>query len=240
MVGLRDGRGRGREPYVIPRTAGSPQCGSERSGSLVSLRTVRPTGIRAGQRIAGLAVAGLAMAALLTGCSAEEQQASTDLPPAPSSSAEPTPELPPLGPADFPVPDEARVQDEAGAEAFLEYYVELINRQTAIPDGAPLRDLGPDCNECQRIAARLDEAASAQQAFRGGRISLTGDAGWAVSGAEARASFYVRVAPGAQMHRNGSAVAGTVSVLQKKLPSAAILRWSDARRTWLVSAVNFG
>jgi len=63
-------------------------------------------------------VAGLAAGvALLGGCS-EKQEASDTLPNA--GAAEPSEaELPPLGPADLPMPDEARTKDAAGAVAFV-------------------------------------------------------------------------------------------------------------------------
>ena len=62
-----------------------------------------------------LAVCLLAGAAVLAGCS-DMQEASESLPS--TSSAAPTEdELPPLGPEDLPMPDEARTQDAAGAEA---------------------------------------------------------------------------------------------------------------------------
>jgi hypothetical protein len=81
------------------------------------------------------AVAGLVVATdLLTGCS-EKQEASTTLPT--TSAAETTEVLPQLGPADFPVPDEARTKDAAGADAFLRYYIELSNRQQELLDGDP-------------------------------------------------------------------------------------------------------
>ena len=106
----------------------------------------------------------------LTGCSAK-QEASDTLPTASETpSAE---ELPPLGPADFPVPAEARTKDAAGAEAFLRYYIELLNRQQAIPAGQPLRDLSPECDTCLRIARAFDEAAAAARtghATRAGRL----------------------------------------------------------------------
>ena len=50
---------------------------------------------------------------LLGGCS-EKQEANDTLPSA--SAAETTEALPEVGPADFPVPDEARTKDAAGAE----------------------------------------------------------------------------------------------------------------------------
>ena len=72
-------------------------------------------------------VVGLVLAtALLSGCSEKDEANST----LPSTSAAATTEaLPPVGPADFPVPDEARTKDAAGAEAFLYYWIDLLNRQ---------------------------------------------------------------------------------------------------------------
>lgn len=78
----------------------------------------------------------LAGSVLLTGC-AEKQEASTSLPttaPAPTTEA-----LPPLGPADMPMPAEAREQTVDGAEAFTEYYVELYNHALRTLDTTHLR-----------------------------------------------------------------------------------------------------
>jgi hypothetical protein len=107
--------------------------------------------------------------ALLAGCS--EKQEANDTLPSPSA-AETTEELPAVGPADFPVPDEARTKDAAGAEAFLRYYIELINRQQGSLDGEPLRDLGPKCQECLRVARNFDEVAATGQRYEGGEITL--------------------------------------------------------------------
>src|SRR5215210_8885795 len=95
---------------------------------------------------------------LLTSCT-EKTEANQTLPT--TSAAPTTEELPSVGPADFPVPDEARTKDAAGAEAFLRYYIDLLNRQQAIPAGQPLRDLSPECGTCQRIARAFDDAAAA-------------------------------------------------------------------------------
>src|SRR5918993_1524107 len=78
-----------------------------------------------------LAAGFLVVTAVLTGCS-EKQEANTTLPS--TSAAETTEALPELGPADFPVPDEARTKDAAGAEAFLRYYIGLINRTSDVLD----------------------------------------------------------------------------------------------------------
>ena len=90
-----------------------------------------------------------------------------------------------LGPADFPVPDEARTKDAAGAEAFLRYYIDLLNRQRPLLDGQPLRDLGPECHEClasRRTSMRqpppdtTTKAASSLSMTSSSR-NLNGDAG---------------------------------------------------------------
>ena len=181
---------------------------------------------------------GLVGVSVLAGCSAEGQQASTELPPASSTSAEPTPELPPLGPADFPVPDEARVQDEAGAEAFLRYYIDLINRQQAIPNGEPLRILGPDCGDCQRVARQYDEVAAAGQRDEGGALSITTDPGVRVTDDEARVSFIVRVEGIRLVEASGEPVEGASFDPQPRVPSGALLVWSDEAQSWFMRTLT--
>ena len=112
----------------------------------------------------------LAGAALLSGC-AEKQQANESLP---SASASPTEEaLPPLGPEDLPMPAEARTQDAAGAEAFVRYYIELINRTSDVMDAQPLRDFSDGCADCNRIANSVEEDAAAGYEYEGGGITIT-------------------------------------------------------------------
>src|SRR5215204_764359 len=76
------------------------------------------------------AAAGLVVVTALVGGCSEKQEANATLPS--TSAAETTEALPEVGPADFPVPDEARTKDATGADAFARYYIELINRQQAI------------------------------------------------------------------------------------------------------------
>ena len=137
-------------------------------------------------------------AALLTGCS-EKQEASETLPS--SSAAETSEELPEIGPADFPVPDEARTKDASGAEAFVLYYVELLNRQQAVPTGEALRDLGPECQECLRIAQNLDESKAASRRYEGGELAIVGEFGTAVTGESANLSFIARIEAGVELGR---------------------------------------
>ena len=196
--------------------------------------------IRAGQRLVGLTAVAVATLGMATGCSADEQQASTELPSASSTSAEPTPDLPPLGPKDFPVPEEARVQDEAGAEAFLRYYVDLINQQQAIPSGEGLRALGPDCTDCLRIARLYDEAAQAGQTIRGGQLSVTTEPGVSVDGDEARISFIARVEAVSTLNASGEVVPDTAYEAEPRLPSGMNLMWSEEQQCWVVTALTIG
>ena len=109
----------------------------------------------------------LAGAAMLTGCS-EKQEASESLPT--TSSAEPTEDaLPPLGPEDLPMPDEARTQDAAGAEAFVRYYIELINRTSTVMDAQPLRNLSDGCRDCDRIAGSIEDRCRKRESAIGRR-----------------------------------------------------------------------
>src|SRR4051794_21315586 len=103
-----------------------PQAGS---GGVPGLRSLPGIGEHNGRtrvrRRSLRMVAGLAVATALLGGCATKHEASDTLPSASESSASPS--LAQLGPADFPVPDEARTQDAAGAEAALRYYLDLID-----------------------------------------------------------------------------------------------------------------
>src|SRR4051812_36119498 len=103
--------------------------------------------------------AGLVVAAtLVTGCS-EKHEASKTLPT--SRAVESTPELPPLGPDDMPMPEEARTQDAAGAEAFVHYYFDLLNRSLNDMDPQYLRFFArEDCRTCERIATETEDDAA--------------------------------------------------------------------------------
>jgi hypothetical protein len=189
-------------------------------------------------RLVRAAVVGVLVGtALLSGC-AEKQEARDTLP---TASAAPTTEtLPEFGPADFPVPDEARTKDEAGVEAFARYYVELLNRQQAIPAGQPLRDLGPECQDCLRIAQQLDEAAAAGQRLDGGEVSMVGEPGITLRGETANCNFIARIEAGAAYDTTGALVPETQFDAEDRVPSGFELVWSESDDSWLVSGAFFG
>ena len=182
------------------------------------------------------AIALLVTTAVLSGCT-QKHEASTALPT--TSAAETTESLPTVGPADFPVPDEARTKDAAGAEAFLRYYVDLSNRQQERLDGQPLRDLGPDCQECLRIAQNFDEVAAAGQKYEGGKITINSLAAPLLQGDKAVISFGARQEAVRLVDQNGDPVDSGLPLLSNQ-SSGITLGWSSEAKCWLVNGLNIG
>lgn len=183
-------------------------------------------------------VAGVLVGTLLvSGCS-EKQEANETLPS--SSAAETSEALPQIGPADFPVPDEARTKDPAGAEAFVRYYIDLLNRQQAIPEGQPLRDLSSECRECLRIAKAFDDAAAAGWRYEGGELSLNNVVDPQVGGNEASVIFGVRIEPVTVRDPTGTPIPDGVGELNANAGSGVSLMWSEDDHTWLVAGMTIG
>jgi hypothetical protein len=174
--------------------------------------------------------------ALLAGCS--EKQEANDTLPSPSA-AETTEELPEVGPADFPVPDEARTMDAAGAEAFLRYWIDLMNRQRAIPAGDPLRDLGPDCQECNRIARIYDETAAANNRYQGGELTLNDVTEPRVDQDKAVMSFGARQEAVSLVDQSGGVVDAGYPA-EPNVISGITLIYSETDKSWLVESFDLG
>jgi hypothetical protein len=183
------------------------------------------------------AVVGLLLAtALLSGC-AEKQEARDTLP---TASAAPTTEaLPEIGPADFPVPDEARTKDAAGAEAFLRYYIDLLNRQRPLLDGQPLQDLGPTCVTCARIAKNYSDAAAAGHRYEGGTLSLNDVVEPQIAGDEASLVFGIRQEAVRIVDQSGNVVNEGLPT-SPNLGSGMTLAWSADDGSWLVAGMTLG
>jgi hypothetical protein len=192
--------------------------------------------LRGPRPLRATAVGLLVGTALLTGCS-QRTEANDTLPP---TSSGPTSEaLPPVGPADFPVPDEARTKDAAGAEAFLRYYIDLSNRQQTLLEGQPLRDVGPQCQECLRIAQNFDEAAAASYRYEGGELTINELAPPLVEGDTAVISFDVQQEAVRLLDADGNPVYPGLE-MQPELSSGIELVWGDDKRSWLVKAFSLG
>jgi hypothetical protein len=173
--------------------------------------------------------------ALITGCS-DKVEANMTLPS--SSAAETTDALPQVGPADFPVPDEARTKDAAGAEAFFRYYIELINRQQQVPAGQPIRDLGPECQGCLRVARLYDETAQAGNHYAGGGLTLTEVTPPRLDGDGAEMSFSIRQDAVQRVDASGTPVEDKVEELPNVIGGVA-LTYTDEDQTWVVRALDF-
>jgi hypothetical protein len=196
-----------------------------------AVRDLRGSGL-----VRGTVVGLLVGTALLTGCS-QKSEANDTLP---STSAAPTTDaLPPVGPADFPVPDEARTKDAAGAEAFLRYYIELSNRQQKLLDGQPLRELGPNCQECLRIAQNFDEVLAANQRYEGGEITLNDVTAPQLSDGGAAINFSARQEAVRIVDDAGNIVNPGME-LMPNLGSGIALVWSEEDQSWLVEGLNIG
>ncbi len=177
--------------------------------------------------------------ALLTGCAGATAEAPSESLPSTSSPAPTTEALPVVGPADFPVPVEARTKDAAGAEAFLRYWIDLLNRQRAIPAGQPLRDLGPECQECLRIAKNYDDAAAASSSYIGGEVSLNDVPTPVLEGDTAQLVFGARREPVSLVDSAGTEIEGRPNAAPN-LGSGLNLKWSAATRSWVVTAFQLG
>ena len=195
---------------------------------------MRRTGIRAGQRLAGLAVTGLLGVVVPAGCSAEGQQASTELPPASSSSAEPTPDMPELGPPDLPMPAKARTRDAAGAEAFLRYYMDVYNHAQRTMDSTYMREFSRSCDTCDRIADDLDMDAAAGYSYEGGGVRLGAISEPSVGSSEAELVFAVQQ-EALTVKENGRPVEGLSFPPNSSTTDGAVLLWDASRSTWLIT-----
>ena len=184
-------------------------------------------------------VAGLAAGALvLSGCS-ERQEASDTLPGADASPSASEPELPPLGPPDLPMPAEARTQDAAGAEAFVRYYIDLINRTSTVMDAAPLREFSNGCTECDRIAGDYNNDAAAGYRYDGGRITLLEVGEPLISNSTtAEVAFRFNLEPLTVVDAGGTPVPDLTFEGSNGSLGSAALQWIEPGSTWRATQLD--
>jgi hypothetical protein len=184
-------------------------------------------------------VAGLAVGAVVLGGCSEGQQVADTLPSADAPAA--TEEaLPPLGPEDLPMPDEARTQDAAGAEAFVRYYIDLINRTSTVMDAAPLREFSDGCAGCDRIAVDTEKDLAAGYEYRGGQLSITEIGTPLVKGYTAELAFRVDQAAMTVLDAMEEPVPGLAFSNKRDLLSNMVFRWDEQRHSWIVTQLAFG
>jgi len=170
----------------------------------------------------------------LTGCS-DPGTPSDTLPTAVSTSASPT--LEPLGPADFPVPADAREQTEAGAVAAAEYYFGLLNYTQAIPTGQPLREFSDGCADCESIAASQDQDAVDGVAIQGGQFTVASAAAEIVESGSANVAVRIDRDASAAVSAGGTSIEGR-SGPAATLSGGVLLRWDGVRDVWVVTQID--
>lgn len=182
----------------------------------------------------------LAGAVVLTGCS-EEQEANESLPT--TSSAEPTEDaLPPLGPEDLPMPDEARTQDAAGAEAFIRYYFRLLNASLTSMDSQYLRQFAKEgCDVCERVARETAEDAAKGYTYRGGELTIAGKVSVTMTGpGEAQSAFMADQAPMTVVDQDQVPVPGLAFDGEGGLSSGTITAWDETLHSWTLTELTLG
>jgi hypothetical protein len=103
----------------------------------------------------------------------------------------------------------------------------------------PLRDLGPDCRTCSRIADNYDEAAAAGHRFRGGELTLNDVTEPQLNGDEASITFGIRQEAVVLVDAAGNPVDAGLPE-QPNAGSGITLVWSENDQSWLVASVTLG
>ncbi len=110
--------------------------------------------------------AGLLLAAGCTGMS-DPSPSTTSIGASSTSSPSPTP------PATPSVPAAARAHTEAGAEAFVRFYIDQLNLAWTRPSDAVLPPLShPDCVSCKNMQSTAEDLAAHSQHYRSNPVAV--------------------------------------------------------------------
>ncbi|MBM7807030.1 hypothetical protein JOD57_002867 [Geodermatophilus bullaregiensis] len=185
---------------------------------------------------AALAVA----AAALAGCS-EAEPANATLPTATAEPAPTTEALPPLGPADFPMPPEAREKTPEGAVEFTRYYVRLIEY---VGDGSldpqPLIDLSSNCEVCLMIADSYSEDRAAGYTYDDVTVSFEEYGPGLINGDTAEVGFVYTQNAITVLDSAGEVMTQRSSDATGDLQSGALLQWRPEQASWVTTSLTIG
>jgi hypothetical protein len=185
-------------------------------------------------RLARVTAGALVAVAVLAGCSSKEP-ANDTLPSAAPTSAEPSETLPPLGPPDLPMPAEAREQTPAGAEAFLRYYLELVNKSQTTLDTSFLLQISDQCITCTRLIDGLDSYRAKDYSYSGGALTARDVNAGGIDGSTVDFSVSLSQASVQIVDNAGLPVADAASEAQDFPASGGSLEWDPSRSTWLMT-----
>ena len=188
--------------------------------------------MRLGQAVAAAAVG----IAVLAGCS-DGGTANETLPPAPSSTAPTSAALQPLGPPDFPVPNEARQKTPTGVLAFTTYYLQLTDHVLPSLDPSPLRDLSRGCEACEALAAGYEADRAAGYRYEAGHLTIDSTGTSVVDGDVGEISFLLTQPPVRLYDANNQLVADRQTD-SYQLSGGMTLQWDAQRTTWLVTQLT--
>jgi len=140
------------------------------------------------------------------------------------------------------MPDEARTQDAAGAEAFVRYYFQLLNKSLTDMNSRDIRLLSDDsCDVCDRIATETETDAAAGYSYRGGELTIPGDVLAKVTGTQqAEMAFVADQAPMTVLDGAGNPVPDLVFGGVDVLNSGATSVWDEAEKTWKLTELTLG
>ncbi|KQS60642.1 hypothetical protein ASG36_07080 [Geodermatophilus sp. Leaf369] len=180
-------------------------------------------------RVGSVLAVGAVLALLLSGCS-RGQEANQTLPTASSSaSAEAT--LEPLGPPDLPMPAEAREQTPTGAEAFIQYYMDIYNLALRDLDPTFMDQFSQGCETCDELILNLREDAESGLNYQGGLVALNYvDA--TIIDERSEAAFTLNQEALTVIDSTGSEQTD-LSGPPASLNCGAILNWSSSSQSWL-------
>jgi hypothetical protein len=176
---------------------------------------------------------------LLSGCS-EKQGANETLPS--TSAAETTPELPPLGPKEFPVPAEAREKSPEGALAFAKYYMSLgteIGKGT-VPAQALLDLSTSECRLCAQVAESFREDQAAGYTYMGSSDTFKEYGPPLLKGDTADLGFVFNQSSYTVVNSSGQEIPERAGQATGDLQSGMQLIWQDDLRAWLANSLTVG
>jgi len=138
------------------------------------------------------------------------------------------------------MPAEARTQDAAGAEAFVRYYIDLINRTSTVMDAAPLREFSDGCADCERIATDTERDSAAGYRYRGGEISVTATGAPFMKEGTAEMAFVADQEPLQVVDSSGNPVPNLSFQAYTNFSGGASAEWDNGQGAWKMTGLTLG